>query len=309
MFVKVAEISSFAGAAEQLDVSTAVVTRNISSIEERLDARLLQRTTRKVTLTEAGRLLLDRVRGIVAEIDDVEGALLAASSAPSGTLRIAVQGSLGAPGLARMFKEFGLRHPAVTLQIALTSGAIELVEQRFDVVVAADDYPHHSSVVKRRLAQWELCLVATPGYLAPHGAQKAALKLDRLNVLYLHDVSHGAGMGVAHRWVDQHAAGASHLQVNNADVLRSMALEGMGVALLPRHVVELDLIEGRLVHVPTDKSMPTDGLSVAYASRRNLAPSVRAFVDFLVQAFEEKTCSSHGVARRNVSDEHALLET
>jgi DNA-binding transcriptional LysR family regulator len=292
MFVKVAEVSSFVGAAEQFDVSTAVVTRNISSIEERLDARLLQRTTRRVTLTEAGRILLEKVRGIVADIDEVEGALLAASNAPSGTLRIAVQGSLGAHCLARILKEYGLRYPAVTLQIALTSGAIDLVEQRFDVVIAADDYPHHSSVVRRRLVQWDLCLVATPDYLVPYGMQEAALNLDRLNLLYLEDVSAGAAAGVAHRWVNEHAVGASRLQVNNADVLRNMALESMGAALLPRYIVQHDLTDGRLVQVPTDACMPTDGLSVAYASRRNLAPSVRSFVDFLVEAFEQESSSN-----------------
>jgi DNA-binding transcriptional LysR family regulator len=289
MFVKVAEVNSFAGAAEQFDVSTAVVTRSISSIEERLDARLLQRTTRKVTLTEAGRILLERVRDIVADIDDIEGALVAASIMPSGTLRIAVQGSLGAHRLARILKEYGLRYPTVTLQVALTSGAIELVEQRFDVVIAADDYPHQSSVVKRRLAQWELCLVATSDYLASHRAHKSAVDLDRLNVLYLDDISTGARAGVARRWASEHAVGASHMQVNNAEVLRNMALEGMGVALLPPHIVQQDLIEGRLAHVPTDEHLPTDGLSVAYASRRNLAPSVRTFVDFLVETFEHET--------------------
>src|SRR5215475_4478233 len=95
MFVKVAELGSFTGAADQLKVSSAVATRSVASLEERLDARLLQRTTRSVTLTEAGRLFLDRVRTIVDEIDDVEGGLLAATGAPAGSLRIAVQGSLG----------------------------------------------------------------------------------------------------------------------------------------------------------------------------------------------------------------------
>ncbi|MFM0226930.1 substrate binding domain-containing protein [Paraburkholderia dipogonis] len=244
-----------------------------------------------MTLTEAGRILLEKVREIVADIDDVEGALLAASNAPSGTLRIAVQGSLGAPCLARILKDYGLRYPDVTLQIALTSGTIDLVEQRFDVAIAADDYPHHSSVVRRRLAQWKLCLVATSDYLALHGVRRAAVDLAHLHMLYIDDVSAGAAAGVARRWVGEHAADASHLQVNNAEVLRNMALEGMGVALLPLHLVQRDLIEGRLVlvPVPTDEPLPTDGLSVAYASRRNLAPSVRTFVDFLVEAFEHET--------------------
>lgn len=308
MFVKVAEVNSFVGAAEQFDVSTSVITRNITSIEGRLDARLFQRTTRNVALTEVGRILLDRVRDIVANIDDVEGALLAANSAPSGTLRIAVQGSLGANCLAKILKEYGLRYPAVTPQIALTSGVIELVEQRFDIVIAAEEYPHHSSVVRRRLVQWELWLVATSDYLAPHLMGGAALGLEHLNVLYFDDVSAGARAGVAHRWVSEHAVGAARLPVNNAEVLRSMVLESMGVALLPSYLVQQDLTAGRLVRVSTDVAMPTDGLSVAYASRRNLAPSVRSFVDFLVEAFEHESFESP-VIREKTREELIELES
>lgn len=288
MFMKVAEVGSFAGAADRLQVSNAVATRSVASLEERLDARLFQRTTRNVTLTEAGRLFLERISGIVAEIDAVEGELVAATAAPSGTLRLAVQDSLGAEYLAHLLKEYTHLYPRVVPQVTFTDGAIHLVERRFDAAITSDAYAHPGSVVTRRFARSRLRFVASPSYLARHRAVVQLSDLDdRVMLCHAADGAAQANRADSARaWLESHLPDAACIQANSSDMLRRMALEGMGVALLSEYLVERDIAARRLVPLLTDVPLPQTGLNVAYASRRNLAPSVRTFVDFLVESFE-----------------------
>jgi DNA-binding transcriptional LysR family regulator len=296
MFVKVADLGSFTGAADQLKVSSAVATRSVASLEERLDARLLQRTTRSVTLTEAGRLFLDRVRAIVDDIDDVEGGLLAATGVPSGTLRIAVQGSLGAGYLAKLLSAYTARYPLVVPQVIFADGPINLVEGRFDAALTSDIYPHPGSVVTRVFAHLEMVLAASPRYVPGlHGVVQLT-DIDPLVLLSHDDGTAALENDPVHRWLETNAGHATHIRANNSDMLRRMAIEGMGVALVPAVLVEDDLHDRTLVQVTTDVPLPSMGLSVAYGSRRNLAPTVRALVDLLV---EQKTYDRLPVALRH----------
>ncbi|MEM5389991.1 LysR family transcriptional regulator [Paraburkholderia phymatum] len=281
MFVKVAELGSFTGAADQMNVSSAVATRSVASLEERLDARLLQRTTRSVTLTEAGRLFLDRVRAIVADIDDVEGGLLAATGVPSGTLRLAVQGTVGAGYLAKLLGAYTARYPLVVPQVLYADGPISLVEGRFDAALTSDYYPHPGSVVVRLVARSQTMLVASPRYLSSVGRIRQLMDLERLVMLSHEDGASAAEHDPARRWLDANAPHATHIRANNNDMLRRMALEGMGIALLPASIVAEDIDGRTLMQVLPDTNLPSTGLSIAYGSRRNLAPNVRALVDFL----------------------------
>ncbi|MEM5343982.1 LysR family transcriptional regulator [Paraburkholderia azotifigens] len=283
MFVKVAELGSFTGAADQLRVSSAVATRSVASLEERLDARLLQRTTRSVTLTEAGRLFLDRVRTIVDDIDDVEGGLLAATGVPSGTLRIAVQGSIGARYLAKLLSAYTERYPLVVPQVIFSDGPISLVEGRFDAALTNDTYPHPGSVVARAFAHLEMMLVASPRFVPGIHGSAPLTDVDPLVLLSHDDGTAGVEPDPVRRWLDTNAAHATHIRANNSDMLRGMAIEGMGVALVPAVLVEDDLDDGSLVQVMPETPLPSMGLSVTYGSRRNLAPNVRALVDLLIE--------------------------
>jgi DNA-binding transcriptional LysR family regulator len=281
MFVKVAELGSFTGAADQMNVSSAVATRSVASLEERLDARLLQRTTRSVTLTEAGRLFLDRVRAIVAEIDDVEGGLLAATGVPSGTLRLAVQGTVGAGYLAKLLGAYTARYPLVVPQVIYVDGPISLVEGRFDAALTSGYYPHPGSVVVRVVARSRTMLVASQRYLASVGRIRQVTDLDRLVMLSHEDGASAAEHDPTRQWLDANAPHATHIRANSSDMLRRMALEGMGIALLSGSIVAEDIDGRTLMQVLPDTNLPSMGLSIAYGSRRNLAPNVRALVDFL----------------------------
>ncbi|MEM5438877.1 LysR family transcriptional regulator [Paraburkholderia diazotrophica] len=293
MFVKVAELGSFTGAADQMNVSSAVATRSVASLEERLDARLLQRTTRSVTLTEAGRLFLDRVRAIVADIDDVEGGLLAATGVPSGTLRLAVQGTVGAGYLARLLGAYTARYPLVVPQVIYADGPIALVEGRFDAALTSDYYPHPGSVVVRVVARSQTMLVASPRYLASVGRIRHLSDFDRLVMLSHEDGASSAEHDPGRRWLDANAPHATHIRANSSDMLRRMALEGMGIALLPASIVAEDIDGRTLMQVLPDTDLPSMGLSIAYGSRRNLAPNVRALVDFLAAQSAYDSLAAH----------------
>jgi DNA-binding transcriptional LysR family regulator len=283
MFVKVAELGSFTNAADQMKVSSAVATRSVASLEERLDARLLQRTTRSVTLTEAGRLFLDRVRSIVEEIDDVEGGLLAATHVPTGTLRLAVQGSVGASYLAKLLSTYSARYPHVVPQVIFADGPISLVEGRFDAALTSDTYPHPGSVVARTFARLDMALVASPRYVPNVRGITELADLERLVILSHEDGATSAEHDLVRRWLDANVPHATHVRANSSDMVRRMAIEGMGVALLPAALIDDDLHERALLRVLPDVALPSMGLSIAYGSRRNLAPNVRALVDFLVE--------------------------
>lgn len=280
-FSKVVEAGSFARAAALMDRDTASVTRLVADLERHLGARLLNRTTRSLSLTEAGTGYLLRCRRILEDVDDAEALARENTGQVRGRLRMLAGTTLGLEILAPRLAGFRERHPDVIVELDLTDRPVDLVGEGYDLAVGPRlaEIPGH--LVARRLFDTPVILAAAPGYLAARGIPRTPADLARhacLNfrheALREHWTLHGAGG-------DLTVPIATVLLSNNADVLRVAARSGMGICVTGERVVEQDLRAGTLVRVLPDYAVGTLEIHIAYPGRRFLPAKVRAMIDFL----------------------------
>lgn len=283
VFAAVVDRSGFSAAADALDLSTTSVTRQVAALEKRLGTRLLNRTTRRVSLTSAGAAYYQRAVQLLAELDDIEAAVGAQALAPSGLLRINAPVSFGIARLGPLLAGYRVRYPQVKLDLSLNDRLVDMVEEGFDVAIRITRQPA-PNLIARKLADARILLCASPDYLARAGTPATPDALSQHACLAY---SYWAG---GDEWTLQgpgrettvHIGGC--LRANNGDVLREAALAGMGIVLQPDFVVGEDIVAGRLVPVLPGWSVPPIGIHAVYASRSHLAPKVRSFIDYLVEA-------------------------
>lgn len=280
-FIQVVDAGSFTAAAEQLNVSKAVVSKYVTRLETRLGARLLQRTTRRLALTEAGEALYAKSAGALAELADAEKDVARLTGAPRGHLRVTAPTYFGSSILAPLLKDFVARFPEITLELDLDDRLTDLVKDRFDVAVRITSAVD-PGLVARRLAESALVVVGSPDYFKRRGAPKAPADLGDHACL---------GYSVARmpnewrfrapkgRWTT--ARIECPIYCNSDFVLKQAALDGVGLAQFPRFFVARELADGRLVQALPGYGTPELSINLVYVSRRNLLPKVRAFVDFL----------------------------
>lgn len=284
VFCMVVDKGSFVGAAEPLELSKAAISRYVSGLEERLGARLLQRTTRRLSLTEEGRQFYHQAREVLALMDQAEEAVSSAAPEPSGVLRVNVPVSFGVLHLAPVWADFMKAYPKVELDISLNDRLVDLVEEGFDVAVRIARM-ENSSLVGRRLAGTRMCLCASPAYLATHPPVHTLSDLTEHGVVaYTHFAS-------GNEWQFQGPDGSesvrtrSVVRCNNGDTCRSITLAGGGISLQPSFMVAEDLRSGDLVEILPEYQSVELGIYVVYPSRKHLAPKVRVLINFLAERF------------------------
>jgi DNA-binding transcriptional LysR family regulator len=285
VFSRVVELGSFTRAADALEVSKAVVSKYVSRLEQRLGARLLHRTTRRLTLTEPGEALYRRSLGALAELSEAERDVAQLTGAPRGVLRVSAPPYFGSVTLAPVLKEFRARCPEVSLDLDLDDRIVDLVKERFDLAIRIAPMGD-SSLVARRLAPCPLVVVGSPQYLARHRAPRAAAELrdhDCLTYSLARVPSEWRLRPPRGRWIAVSVRSA--LRCNNDFVLKQAALDGLGLGMFPGFFVERELADGRLRRVLPDHGTQELSINVVYASRRHVLPKARAFVDFLVERF------------------------
>ncbi|SDQ61095.1 transcriptional regulator, LysR family [Paraburkholderia fungorum] len=288
VFVKVADLGSFVGASSALDLSTAVITRHVADLEARLGTRLLNRTTRRLSLTEAGRTYLERVRHILDDLEGVEQMVVARNHEPVGTLRIVAPVVFGLHTLAPVVQSYAARYPDVMPDVTLADRQVDLVEEGFDVGILATRHMRSGSIVTRRLTTGYMTVCATPAYLAQHGTPTRPEHL--LNHPCLARPSEHGGeerVFTGPDGGDIRVRPGNAIGANNTEMLRQFALLGMGVAILPSYLIGRDLASGRLVPLLTDYRLPQVEITIAYPSRLHLPAKVRTFIDHLVEHFQQ----------------------
>jgi DNA-binding transcriptional LysR family regulator len=279
-FVRVADSGGFSAAGRRLNMSTTMVSNHVQALEERLGARLLNRTTRKVSLTEVGRAYYDRAIQILADLeqaDDIAGAL---QSTPRGTLRIYTATHIVqfvAPVVADFLKQFS------EIKVALTIGerTVDLIDEGFDVAIRLTP-PPDSSLIVRSLATWRHALCCSPDYLERHPPPKQLSELSDHNCLR-HELY---PYGDEWHFVDRKGAPASvrvsgNLITNSGETLRRAALQGVGICLAAGFIVADDLEAGRLIRLLPDYRGVELSMNAVYPHRHHLSAKVRSFIDFL----------------------------
>ncbi|SOE83045.1 transcriptional regulator, LysR family [Caballeronia arationis] len=287
VFVRVADLGSFARAANSMDISNAVATRHIADLEGRLGTRLLNRTTRSLSLTESGQVYLERARQILDELDDVEQMVVARNHEPVGSLRIVAPVVFGLHNLAPVLQTYAQRYPKVVPDVTLVDRQVDLVEEGFDVGIVIARQVRSASVVTRRLTTGCMTVCATPDYLATHGTPTRPEELLAHPCLSLPSEYWGDERVFTGPEGEVRVRPSNVIVANNTEMLRQFALLGMGIAILPSYLIGNDTTSGRFVRLLSDYRLPQVEINVAYPSRRHLPAKVRTFIDHLVEHFSQ----------------------
>jgi DNA-binding transcriptional LysR family regulator len=293
VFARVVDEGSFAGAARALDLAPAVVTRLIAELEEHLGARLMNRTTRRTALTEVGESYLERVRRILADVDEAEALAQASVAEPRGPVRLLMPPAVAVHQLAKHLPRFHARYPLVSIEIVAT-GFVETVDDSFDLTVMALRRPLDGNFIARRLARSEVVTVASPEYLDRRGRPAHPSELIDHDVLIppLSELQRGVTFYRGRVGEDGPGGETFHampkrgvLSTLNTDTNYAAALAGLGVAGLPSFVVEDALMEHALERVLPAWRLQSATLWVGMPTRQHVPARTRVMMDFLIEIF------------------------
>jgi DNA-binding transcriptional LysR family regulator len=288
VFRHVVEVGSFVGAAERMEMSAAMASKHVMHLEQQLGARLLNRTTRRVAPTEAGREYYERLSQVLTELDEAEQAVGAASVVPQGRLRVSSLSAFGLSHVMAAVADYAAQYPQVTVDMTLSDRVVELIDEGFDVAIRASPGGlKSSSLIARQIATAHLVLCASPAYLRRHGTPKSIADLANHNYLQYAGVS---ALEIATGDASPRVRLSGNLIVNHLEAQRVIVLQGAGIAMLGTEVIGDDLVARRLVPLLVDEVPPRElPIHVVYASRRHLSAKVRSFVDFLAERFSNES--------------------
>ncbi len=277
-FVTVAETESFTLAAKKLGISTAQVSRQVSALEARLATKLLHRTTRKVSITEAGTLYYQRCRQLLNDLQEAEHALSDLHSKPTGKLKITAPVTYGEQTIAPLINNFIARYPELEVELHLSNQKMDLIGEGYDLAIRQGQL-QDSSMMAKRLASRTLYVCATPTYLAKFGEPSKLAELNQHNCL----------QGSLDHWRFQdkgktrtiHVSG--NLRCNSGRALTDAALKGLGIVQLPGEYVLSYIHSGQLIALLDEYRAPVEGVWAIYPHNRNVLPKVRMLIDYFDQ--------------------------
>ena len=289
-FVATVDAESFSKAARELNTSKATISKQVSTLEDRLGVRLLQRTTRTLNLTDEGRIFVQRARQILMDLEDAQEAISPVGAQLSGSLRISAPHTFGATHLTQALAAFAARFPHLHVNVEFSDRMTHLIDEGFDVAVRISRLKD-SSLIARKIAPVPLVLCASPAYWQEHGTPEHPHELAR--EFNPHKCVMYAYLSTPGEWSFQENGTpfsvkiSSALTTNHDSLIRAAAINGLGIFFGPSFIVREALDQGLLT--PALAKFLPDPLAVhaVYPSSRNLSPKVRAFVDFLVEWFKD----------------------
>lgn len=284
VFGKVVECGGFTAAARRLNMSVTMVATHVQSLEERLGVRLLNRTTRKVSLTETGKFYYDRSAQILADLDEADRAAGALTTTPRGVLKFNSTAAV-VRFLLPVMDEFLQLYPSVSLDLSITERMVDMIEDGYDLSIRTTPAPD-SSLVARKLTPWRHILVCSPSYLDTHQ------RLSALADLAGHDCTRYTYYPYGDDWTFEVDGGersqvkvSGSVVTNSAETLRYMAINGRAISLAPSFLVSEDLAEGRLVRLLPEYRGVEFAINAVYPNRSHLPTKVRLFIDLLAERF------------------------
>jgi DNA-binding transcriptional LysR family regulator len=290
VFTTVAECGSFVAASDALGLSKAAVSRYVSDLERRLRARLMHRTTRKLSLTPEGEIFLARCRVILESIEESEEEISSRGLNASGTLRVTAPVSFGIRHLAPLWSDFLKAYPEVKVDLELSDRVVNLVEEGFDLAIRIGQL-NDSTLVCRQLTSTRLVLCASPDYLKRHGTPNHPAELTE------HETFSYSLLSTGHTWRFDGPEGRIDVRVsprmssNNGDTGVEVCVRGGGIHLWPSFLVEEQLRKGELVEILPAFKASIFGVYAVYPSKKYVSPKVRALVDFLLHKLSSKRWS------------------
>ena len=286
IFAEVARLRSFSGAGRALGLTRAMVSKHILQLEERLGARLLYRSTREVSLTDAGQAYLPACVATVELAREAARAIAPAGAELSGPLRIQAPSSFGGLWLADALARFSLRHPQLQPSLHVDDALLDPIRHGFDLSIRVGGIPDTSGLALRRLAPCRGVLCASPGYLAQRGMPASPDELLAHQCLHFSHLTDGTSWHFTRGQEQRTVRVSAGFTSNNGVVLHQAALRGLGVVYSTTFLAWQSLIDGTLVPVLPEWELPLNDLTALYPAGRQLSPKVRALIDFLVEQYQ-----------------------
>jgi len=286
VFVRTSELGSVSKAAEVLGLSNSAASRHLANLEQRLGARLVERNTRRLFLTEVGDEFYRRCRNITSEMEEAEALVSSALLSPVGTLRISASVSFSTKVIAPLLPEFTRRYPKLSVSITAANRYYDLIENGIDVAIRTREHEADSGITTRCLAQTRRILAASPDYLRQHGTPKTLDDLPRHRFLIYTLANNPYELGFTKGATTRTMKIEGLLESNEGQVIREAALDGLGILIQPTYIIHDDVVAGRLIPVLSDWDLPKLKINLAYQNRKYMSTKVRAFIDFLVEHFQ-----------------------
>jgi DNA-binding transcriptional LysR family regulator len=280
VFVAVVDAGSFAAAAGRLDMSRAMASKYVMNLEDHLGTRLLNRTTRRLSVTESGSVFYERSVQIISDVTEAEQVAGHMSAVPRGILKITMPLSYGQHRLGPVIADYVRQYPQVKLDISFSDHKADLIEEGFDLAIRIGTLPG-SGLIARKLGSGRVIVCASPDYLKRHGTPQTPEDLARHSCLGYTLSNSGDEWRLTRQGEEAAIRIAGPIKADNGDMLRLAALSGAGLIFQPHFIVSEDLQAGRLVQVLADYASAELGIYAIYPSRKHLSAKVRTFVDFL----------------------------
>jgi DNA-binding transcriptional LysR family regulator len=285
-FVQVAELGSLTKAADKLEMSNAAASRTLLALEERLGARLVERTTRRLWLTEVGQVFYRRCSAMLSEIAEAEAEVNEATLQPTGTLHVTSPVSFAMLHIAPALPDFQRRYPQLKVQITTANRYFDFIEAGMDVAIRTREYESDSNITVRKLARNWRVMAASPGYLAENGTPRHPEDLQAHRMLIYNLAKDPSVLHLSRGHEQRDIEISSVVDSNEGQVIVSAGLAGLGILIQPLYIIHDDIVAGRLVPVLLDWALPPLTINIAYQSRRHLPAKIRVFTDYLVERFE-----------------------
>lgn len=287
LFVQTAELGSLTKAAENLEMSNAAASRHLTSLERRLAARLIERSTRRLYLTQVGEQFFRRCKELLSEMKEAEADVSANVLEPAGTLTVTASLSFSMLHLAPLIPEFTERYPKVSVNIVAANRYYDIMDSGIDLAIRTREFEPDSNLTVRRLAQMRRVLAASPRYLDRKGMPRTIEDLANHSML-IYSYANRPNELTFSRHEEQRTINVrSTLESNDGQVLRAAALKGMGILVQPKYIVYDDIVAGKLVPVLDDWDLPRLTVNIAFQTRTHLPARVRLFIEFLVDHFHQ----------------------
>lgn len=287
LLVQIADVGSLSGAALKLGLSNPAATRYLAALETRLNARLVERNTRRLHLTSEGKALCERARLILIELQDAEAAVNSSTLNPTGVLRVSASLSFAMQMIAPRLRKYHELYPNVRIHLETANRYLDMIENDIDVAIRTREFEPDSNITIRSLAKTRRVLTASPGYLSVKGAPKSPSDLSRHDLLLYVHANNPNSLHFTRGTAKETMTVQGLLESNDGQVLRAAALDGLGILVQPSYIVFDDVVAGRLVPVLDDWDLPQLQINIAFASRRHLSAKVRTFIDFMVAEFDQ----------------------
>ena len=282
LFTRIVNKGSFSAAARELGISTSAVSRQFRDLEDKVGLRLLNRTTRKIFLTDDGKRIYDSAIKVAAELDELESLALSLGVRIGGILRVSCTVAFGKAHIVPLVPGFLSLYPDLQLDLDLTDRPIDLVSERQDIAIRFSEQVGNNSMIVRKLAKNQRVICASPDYLKQRGTPQHPDDLTHHNCLRSSTVADWNGWEFEIDGVRKIQNVTGNFKANSADAVYRAALSGLGIARLSEYLIASDLRSGKLIRILKNHAHETSDLLAIYADRRNLAPKVRVFLDYLV---------------------------